>query len=131
MGTPGFVGFLIILQLHKHSLSGEEATLLEAEVRLETVNLFSREVCDDLVAAGTESLARDEEKEGAELGVRGLAPWVPAAVWPPDENGALLLTLSEELLPAGVAVTRTREAAVARTFFLLSSVPPVVLLSVD
>ena len=86
--------------MHKHRFSGKEATFLEAEIRLEAVNLFSGEVCDDLVTAGAESLAGNEEEEGAKLRVRGLTPRISAPVRPPDEDCALLLTVTQKTLPA-------------------------------
>ena len=85
--------------------------------------MFSGKVCDDLIAAGTEAFAGDEEEEGAELGVRWLAPGVPAPIRPPDQDCTLLLTLSEETLPARITVLGTREATVRRALLLLSPGP--------
>ena len=115
--------FLIILQLHKHSFSGKEAALLEAEIGLEAVHLFPRKVGDDLIAAGTEPFAGDEEKEGAELRVGGLTPGISSSVRPADEDGALLLAFSKETLPA---VIRTRKSSISRALLLFSSVEMIV-----
>ena len=118
--------FLIILQLNKHCFSGKEAALLEAEICLEAVHLFSRKVGDDLVAAGAEPFAGDEEKEGAELGVGGLTPGIPSSVRPSDEDSALLLAFSKETLPA---VIRARKSSICRALLLLSSVEMIVCVS--
>ena len=115
--------FLIILQLNKHCFSGKEAALLEAEICLEAVHLFSRKVGDDLVAAGAEPFAGDEEKKGAELGVGGLTPGIPSSVRPSDEDSALLLAFSKETLPA---VIRARKSSISRALLLLSSVEMIV-----
>ena len=92
--------------MHEHCFSGKEATFLEAEIRLEAVNLFSGEVCDDLVTAGAKSLARDKEEEGAKLRVRRLTPWIPAPIRPPDEDCALLLAVTEKTLPAVIGTRK-------------------------
>ena len=118
--------FLIILQLNKNCFSGKEATLLEAEICLEAVHLLPRKVGDDLVAAGAEPFAGDEEKEGAELGVGGLTPGIPSSVRPSDQDCTLLLAFSKETLPA---VIRARKSSVSRALLFLSSVQMIVCLS--